>query len=150
MQRSIFNKNYFVTLLFLCSFIIYESMTTLYFFFPPLLAVLYSMLSENIETEHYFSIFIILFMLLFFEVSNGYFFMSSLIYFLILHYIVVPKLHQYVECKACFKLLFSIVSYIGFYFFILLTAQIFLLDFPAIGIYILYFIVIEFILMSLL
>jgi hypothetical protein len=88
--------------------------------------------------------------LLVFESEKGYTLFTAIIYFILLYKFIMPKLEQNFSCVSCVKFLSVIVVYVGFYLFSLLLANIFLLPLPNITYYILYYIVIEFLIVSIL
>lgn len=151
MQRSItskksVNKSFFYIFLF----IIYESISSIYFFLPPLLGVLFVLLIQALDNDDTFSVLLVTFCLVIFEADNSYVLFSSVIYLWLSHKFILPKLIQSVNCQACVKFLYILIAYIGFYLFNLLFANIFFMPIPSFTYYIIYYIVIEFFIVSLL
>ena len=150
MQRSILNKKPLEIFLYIILFIVYESLSSIYLFLPPLLAVLFILLAKALKSEDIQTIIIISFCLVVFEAEKGYILFSSIIYLLLIFKFVMPKLSQNFSCNACVSFSYILLSYIGFYIFSLLLSNIFLLPIPSINYYVIYYIVIEFFIVSIL
>jgi len=151
MQRSISNKksikNYFI---YTILFVVYESLSSIYLFLPPLFGVLFILLISAIDKSDTIAVIFIAFCLVVFESEKGYILFSSIIYLLIVYRFILPKINQNFNCYSCIKISYIILAYIGFYLFNSLFANIFLLPIPSINYYIVYYIVIEFFIVSLL
>jgi hypothetical protein len=63
---------------------------------------------------------------------------------------VIPKITQNLGCAECIKLLTVILVYVGFFIFHSILSNIFLLPTPTINYYIIYYIAVEFLIMSIL
>lgn len=85
-----------------------------------------------------------------YEADKGYLFLSSLVYFSFIYKFVLPKIEQLIECKRCIHFLYIILAYIGFWLFSMLLQQIFWLELATIDWHVLWYIVIEFLLVGLL
>ncbi len=151
MQRSITNKtNINKSFLYIIFFILYESLSSIYLFLPPLLGVLFVLLVKALDTDDTISVLLITFCLVIFEADKAYVLFSSVIFLLLSYKFILPRLIQNVNCFACMNFLYILIAYIGFYFFNLLIANIFFMPIPSFTYYILYYIVIEFFIVSLL
>lgn len=150
MQRSITHKNPVETFVYIILFIIYESLSSVYLFLPPLLAVLFVLFAKALKREDSVGIFLIAFCLVVFEAEKGYMLFSSIIYFLLIYKFVMPKLNQNFSCASCIKISYILLAYIGYFFFTMLIANVFLLSVPSMNYYIIYYIVIEFFIVSIL
>ena len=150
MQRSIINKKPLTSASYILFFIAYESLSSVYLFFPPLFAVLFVLFVEALEAEDSFSLFLISFCLLIYEADKGYMVFSSIIYFALMHKFVMPKIIQNFSCPSCVKISYMLIAYVGFFLFSTLLANVFLIPAPSVNYYIIYYIVIEFFLVSLL
>lgn len=150
MQRSISHQKPVILFLYIILFVLYDSLGSIYPFLPPLLAVLYVLFSRALDKNDTLAVFIIVFCLIIFEANYGYMLLSSVIYFYILYKIIMPKVEKSSNCKACIRALTVILVYLGYFFFLTLLSNIFLLPQPNISYYIIYYIVIEFFLVSLL
>jgi len=106
--------------------------------------------SNALKREDFLLLMIISFCLLIYEANKGYLLFSTIIYFSLAYKFVMPKIIQNVSCKSCIKLSFVLLSYVGYYLFLALIAKVFLLPLPNIDYYIVYYIVIEFFLVSIL
>ena len=150
MQRSILNKNPLTNLIYLLLFVMYESLSSIYLFLPPLLAVLFILFTKAIKEKDTVPLFFIGFLLLIFEADKGYIAFSSIIYFTLVYKIIIPKLKKSFSCSSCLKISYVLLAYIGFYIFSLFLSTIFLIPIPEFNYYIIYYIVIEFFIVSLL
>jgi len=150
MQRSITNQKSLAPLIYTALFVVYISLSSIYLFLPPMLGVLFVLFSKSLKDENSLSIFLILFCLLIFESEKGYILFTSIIYFIILYKFIIPKLQQNFSCIFCIKFLSILLVYVGFYLFCLILSNIFLLPLPNITYYIIYYIVIEFLIASIL
>lgn len=151
MQRSIPNKKPVKELfLYTLLYIIYESLSTIYLFLPPLFGLLFVLLVNALNKEDTLSVSFIIFCLIVFEADKGYMLFSSVIFLLLAYKFILPKIIQNVNCSSCVKFSYILVAYIGFYMLNSLVASIFLLPEPNINYYIVYYIVIEFLIVSLL
>ncbi|MDD5400168.1 MAG: hypothetical protein PHQ93_03150 [Sulfurimonas sp.] len=150
MQRSISNKNSLTPYIYAVVFVIYTALSGIYLFLPPLLAILFILFSKALKEENAISLFLIFFCLLLFEAQNGYVLFSTIIYFTFIYKYLIPKLIQIISCNACIKIATVIFVYIGFFVFHLLLSKIFLLPAPSIDYHVIYYMVIEFFIMSIL
>lgn len=151
MQRSIPNKKS-IKELFLYSllYVIYESLSSIYVFLPPLFGVLFVLLIKYLDKDDTISALFISFCLIVFEADKGYVLFSSIIYLLFIYKLILPKIIQNVSCDSCIKAFYILSAYLGFYLANVIVGYIFLLQTPEISYYIVYYILIEFIIVSLL
>ncbi len=150
MQRNFLDQNPLGALALLALFVVYESLSSIYLLMPPLLGLLLVHFMRSFEKQHLPSLFLVSIMLLFFEVEKGYLFASTLFYFAFLYHSIIPRLKHYIHCDNCLKFIYIVLAYIGFWLFSLLISKMLAIPSPDIDWYILYYIVIEFILVILL
>ncbi len=150
MQRSISHQKPIVPFLYIILFVLYDSLGTIYPFLPPLLAILYVLFTKALDNDDTVSLFLIVLCLVIFEANYGYIFLSSVIYFYILYKFIMPKIVQSFSCFTCIRIITVVLVYLGFFLFLTLLSNIFLLPQPSINYYIVYYIIIEFFLVSLL
>lgn len=151
MQRSIPNKNSLTSsYIYVGLYIVYESLSSIYLFLPPLFGVLFVLLINALDKNDTISFLFIAFCLVIFEADKGYVLFSSVVFLLLVYKFVLPKIAQATNCYSCIRVSYILLAYIGFYSFNLLLANIFLLPTPSINYYIVYYIVIEFFIASLL
>jgi len=150
MQRSLSYKNPLTLYLYGILFLIYTALSGIYLFLPPLLTVLYFYFSKALKKEQISILFLTIFCLLLFESENSYVLFSTIIYFSILHKYVVPKIAQSFSCVACINFIIVIFVYVGFFIFYSFLSNIFLFPLPNINYYVIYYIVIEFLILSIL
>jgi hypothetical protein len=149
MQRSLSNKKPLRYILYLTAYLLYSSLGSIYPILPPLLAVLFAFYSKAMHKEDFYGLVFILLLLLVFEANYGFILFSSIIYFYIQYKFIMPKIKQFVSCRVCIRILFVVLSYLGYFIFLILLSKIFLLEMPTFHYYIIYYIVIEFLLVSL-
>lgn len=150
MQRSITNKKSIAPLVYIVLFAIYESLSSIYLFLPPLLGVLFVLFVYALEKEDTISVMAIAFCLVIFEADKGYILFSSIIYFIIVYKLIMPRLIQRTSCYSCIKISYILLAYLGFFLFNYILSKIFLSPMPTINYYIIYYIIIEFLIVSIL
>jgi len=150
MQRSITNQKSVKIYIYIIFFIIYESLSSIYLFLPPFFAVLFVLFVKALDTNNMPNIFLVAFCLVIFEIDKSYLLFSSIIYFLLVYKFIIPKLKQNFSCGSCIKIVYVLLAYIGFFLFSLILAKVFLFPVPSINYYIIYYIIIEFFIVSLL
>jgi len=149
MQRSLSHQKPVILFLAVILFVLYNSLSTIYLFLPPLLALLYQFFSRALKNKETLSLFATVLCLVIFESNYGYLLLSSVVYFYILYKFIMPKVMQNSNCNTCIRALRVVFVYFGYFFFLSLLSNIFLLPQPSINYYIIYYIVIEFFLLSL-
>ncbi len=150
MQRSLCYQNPLTPYFYGVLFLIYTALSGIYLFLPPLLAILYFYFSKALKKEDSGVLFLVIFCLLLFEASNGYVLFSTIIYFFLLHKYIVPKIMQNFSCATCIRFVVVLLAYFGFFLFYSLLASIFMFPAPNISYYVIYYIAIEFLIMSVL
>jgi len=149
MQRSISHKKPLEVIVYILLFVLYSSLSTIYPYLPPLFAVLFLLFTRALEKQEVLNVLIVSLCLVVFEANNGYFLFSSILYFYIVYKLIMPKILQNFSCSECIKIFYVLFAYVGFYLFLLLLSNVFLLPRPELSYYIVYYIVIEFFLVSL-
>ena len=150
MQRSISDQNSLTPFIYVALFVLYEGLSSIYLFLPPLLGVLFFLFIKAFKKEDLLSIILIVFSILVFESEKGYLLFTTVIYFALVLKLILPKIEQSFNCNVCIKISIVLLAYVGFYFFTSIVSSIFLLPMPAINYYIIYYIVIEFLIVSIL
>jgi hypothetical protein len=148
MQRSISNQNSLTPFVYVILFIAYESLSSVYLFLPPLFAVLFVLFVDALKKDDSLIIFLIAFCLVVFESQMGYPLFSSIIYLGLVYKFIIPKLKKNFGCASCIKASYVLLTYVGFYLFLSVLSNIFLLPMPSFNYYIIYYIVIEFFIVS--
>ncbi len=149
MQRSISRKNNLTIFLYIVFFIIYESLSSIYLFLPPLFAVLFVLFIRTLKQRDNLGLLLVSLCLIFYEVNQGYILFSSIMYFSFVYKFILPPIKTNFSCNPCINFLYVLIAYLGFYFFLLLISNVFLLPNPDISYYVIYYIIIEFLLVSL-
>jgi len=150
MQRSITYQKPLNLFLYIVFFVLYSSLSSIYPYLPPMFAVLFLFFVRALKAKDPVYIAIISFCLVVFEANNGYTTFSSILYFYMIYKFFLPKISQNFSCYSCQKISYLLLAYLGYFLFLLLWSSIFLLPAPEINYYIVYYIVIEFLLVSLL
>ena len=150
MQRSISHQKPLNALLLSGAFVVYIGLSSIYLFLPPLLAVLFLLLSRSIDKKEAYTSFLLLFCLVIFEAEKHYWLFSAIIYFSIVYKLILPKLYKISNCKPCIHFAFVLITYLGYFLFLSLLANIFILTPPDLTYYLIYYILIEFFVVSLL
>jgi len=150
MQRSISNKNYLTTFIYVVGFLLYTALSGIYLFLPPLLAVLFILFVKALKNNNSLFVFSVVFCLVVFEAENNYVLFSTVIYFLIIYKYIIPKIIINFSCNSCIKIATVLLVYIGFFIFNSILSNVFLVPMPSLNYYIIYYIVIEFFIVSLL
>jgi hypothetical protein len=150
MQRSISNNKSITPYLYVVLFTIYISLTSMYLFLPPLLSVLYVYFTRSVKKQDALAIFLISLCLVIFEAEKGYTLFSTIIFFTIVYKFIMPRIAQSFSCVSCIKISSVLLAYIGFFLFSTLLSSVFLLPEPTLNYYIIYYIIIEFFIVSVL
>ncbi|OHD93855.1 MAG: hypothetical protein A2019_00235 [Sulfurimonas sp. GWF2_37_8] len=150
MQRSIINQKPVTLAFYIIFFIIYESISNIYLILPPLFGVLFVFFMRKVKQDNALFVFSIAFCLMVYEADKGYLAFSSIVYFSLLYKFVIPKIVKNFGCESCIRFTYILLAYVGFYLFSSLIATAFELPEPLLSNYILYYIVIEFFIVSML
>ena len=150
MQRSFSYQDNIVFFFSVCALFLYESMAAIYPILPLFFSIFYFYLAKYIDNSNYYKASLILLLLLYLENINHYFFTSTILYFFIIKLLILPKIEQLIECHKCQLIIYVVFVYLGFYLFNLVIAKIFLLEGIVIDLHIVYYIIIEFFVLSLL
>ncbi len=150
MQRSLSHQISINPIIILPLFLIYESLSSIYLFMPSLLGVIFYLFIDAKESDSIKLLLIVTLMLIIYEAEKGYLFLSTLLYFSVVYELFIPYLKQNIVCKACLKFIFIFLAYIGYYLFMFLLSQIFIFESPSIDLHVIYYIFVEFLIVSLL
>ena len=150
MQRSISHQKPIVPFVYIILFILYDSLGSIYPLLPPMLAVLFVLFTQSLERKDLLYTFLISLCLLVLEANYGFLPFSTIFYFYVVYKFILPKIRQSFNCPLCIRISYVLLAYIGYFLFMMLLAKIFLLPEIEINYYIVYYIVIEFFLVSLL
>ncbi|MEN8147704.1 MAG: hypothetical protein ABFR02_08820 [Campylobacterota bacterium] len=150
MQRSITYPFYIKAITLFLLYLLYESLSTIYLFLPPLFGVLFFYFIRSLDKQDTSLLLLVVALLLIYEADKGYLFLSSLVYFSFLYKFILPKLKQMIECRRCLHLIYIVLAYIGYWLFSLLLQQIFWMELATIDWYIVWYILFEFLVVGLL
>lgn len=150
MQRSITHQKPVELFAYIVFFVLYSSLSSIYPYLPSMLAILFVLFTRSLANEDYVSILVVSFCLVIFEANNGYILFSSIIYFYFIYKFILPRLEQNFSYSSCIKISYVLLAYIGYFLFLSLISSIFLQAPPELNYYIVYYIVVEFLLVNLL
>lgn len=150
MQRSLTYQKTFLGLIYFTAFAMYISLSSIYLLLPPMLGLLFYHYVHATERKQTRVVILIAFMLLLFEAEKGFTLFSTLIYFFIFYQFLIPMIHQYVYCRRCRDLIYIVLAYFGFWIFSLVISQVFWMPLPSLDWHVFYYIIIEFLIVSLL
>lgn len=150
MQRSLSHQKSLTPFVYVALFVIYEGLSSIHLFLPPLLGVLFLLFINSLKNDDSLYTFLIVFCLMVFELEKGYNLFSVIVYFALIYRFVLPKLEVNFSCSPCIKISVVLLAYIGFYFFGVMLSSIFLTEMPSINYYVIFYIVIEFLIVSIL
>jgi len=150
MQRSITYPFFVKALLLFVLYLVYESLSNVYLFLPPLFAVLLFYFIRAIDRQDVALLLLVTSLTLVYEADKGYLVFSSLVYFAFLYKFIFPKLNQLIECKKCMLFAYTVFAYAGFWAFTFLLQQVLWMDMPMIGWYVIWYIIFEFFVVTLL
>ncbi len=131
-------------------YIFYVSLSTIYLYLPPMMAVLYVLFRNALNKRDSLALGFVIIALLVLEAEKSFLAFSLLIYFLIVYRFIDPKIQQSINLKSLRDLLYVLVIYIGYFLFYTLVSQIFLFEGIRPDLYIVYYIIIEYFIVSLL
>ena len=150
MQRSIAYPYYIKAFSLFVLYLLYESLSTIYLFLPPLLGVLFFYFIRALDKQDISLLLLVTLMLLLYEADKGYLLFSSLVYFTFVYKFILPRLQQMIECKRCMLFIYVCFAYIGFWVFTLLLQQVLWMELPTLDWHVLWYIVFEFFVVTLL
>lgn len=148
MQRSISYQNIIGDILWIPLFILYMALSSIYPILPPMLAVLSFLFYRSLQRYDLFALIIISVMLIVLEAEKGFWFGSTILFFSLVSRYGIPKLEILMRCPLCIKGFFVISAYLGFWFFLTMINTILLLPLPEIDWHVLFYMAIEFALIT--
>jgi len=144
MQRSFTYKKILTGLVLVISFGLYQSLSSIYLLFPPMLGVLFFYFVHALEKEDLPKLLLVLALLLVFEAEKDFLLFSSLVYFTFIYRFVIPRLRIMISCEICLKVILLNLAYIGYVLFSYVLAQVLWVEVPSIDWHIFYYMFIEF------
>ncbi len=150
MQRSITYKSFISYTAWAVLFALYTSFSTIYLFLPPMMSILFFLFNDALKKNDSTRLFFLVTSIFILEAQKGFLGFTVVIFFLLLYRFFIPKLDQSINASSLRKFLYVVSVYIGYVFFSTLLSQIFLLRGISIDFYIVYYIIIEYIIVSLL
>ena len=149
MQRNSAHQNFVRYLLITLLYAGYVSLTSIYLFLPPLISIVMLLFYRSLQKQDSLLLIFLIISILILEAQKGFLGFTLLIYFLLAYRYILPKLDKSINAKKLKNFFYIVVAYIGYYLFSTLLAQIFLLPSFSLDWYVVYYIVIEYFIVSL-
>jgi len=144
MQRSFTYKKILTGSVLVLSFVLYQSLSSIYLLLPPMLGVLFFYFIHALEKEDLPKLLLVILLLLVFEAEKDFLLFSSLVYFTFIYRFVIPRLRIMVSCHVCIKILLLFISYLGYIAFSYVLSQVLWVEAPSIDWHVFYYMFIEF------
>jgi len=146
MQRSFPYQKTVNLLAWTAFFSVYISLSSIYLFLPPMLAVLYYAYYRSYIRQDLPFIIAIIAMLLVYEAEKGFWFGSSILCIGFISHYIMPRIEQVTRCENCIKAFFVSFAYILYWLFIWLFNHVFLLEIPSLDWHVILYMLIEYLL----
>jgi len=144
MQRSLTNKKILSVIGIGIAFTLYQSLSSIYLFLPPLLGVLFFYFIRALEKEDIGALALVIVLLLVFEAEKDFLLFGTLVYFTFIYRFVIPRLRIMISCEVCLKFFFLLLAYPGFLLYSFVLNQVLWVETPSFDWHILYYMFIEF------
>lgn len=144
MQRSLSYQNLLRGALYSVLFMLYQSLSSIYLFLPPLLGVLFFYFIRALQKEDLPKLLLIIVFLLIFEAEKDFLLFSTLVYFTFIYRFVIPRLRIMISCKVCLRIMFIVLAYLGYVFYSYILNQVLWVELPSMDWHIIYYMIIEF------
>ncbi len=148
MQRNITYKSFIKYVVWSLLFALYAALSTVYLFLPPMIGVLFLLFHYAQTRKNSLLLLFVLIDVVILEALKGFLAFSLLLYFLLQERFIIPKIKQSINARHLRNFLYVAFSYFGYFLFSALLAQIFLLPRIELDFYIVYYIVVEFLIVS--
>ena len=150
MQRNISHQKPIVPFIYIVFFILYSSLGSIYPLLPPFMAVLFVLFRQALERKDLLFVSLVSLCFVILETNYGLMLFSTVVYFYIVYKFILPKIEQNFNCPFCIKISYVLLAYLGYFLFMSILSSVFMLPEVQINYYIIYYIVIEFFLVSIL
>jgi len=144
MQRSFTYKKILTGSLLVLTFVLYQSLSSIYLLLPPMLGVLFFSFINALNKEDLPKLLLVMLLLLVFEAEKDFLLFSSLVYFTFIYRFVIPRLQIMISCKICLKIILLVLAYLGFILFSYVLSQVLWVEAPSIDWHIFYYMFLEF------
>lgn len=144
MQRSLSDQKILSHIGIIFAFVLYQSLSSIYLFLPPLLGVLFFYFIYALEKEEVGSLVLVIILLLVFEAEKDFLLFGTLVYFTFIYRFVIPRLRIMISCKVCLKVFFLFLAYPGFIMYSYILNQVLWVETPSFDWHIFYYMFIEF------
>lgn len=129
--------------------LVYEVLSSIYLLLPPLLGLFFLLFMYTIEKNRLDLFVFVLGYLLVFETDREFLLFSTLFFFALAYRLVVLRLRHIISCNKCLDYLSVAIAYIGFWLFTIILNQIAWMDLPSFDWRVLYYIVVEILVVAL-
>ena len=144
MQRSLANQKILSDIAIAIAFVLYQSLSSIYLFLPPLLGVLFFYFIHALEKEDVRSLVLIIILLLVFEAEKDFLLFGTLVYFTFVYRFIIPRLRIVISCDLCLKVIFLFLAYPGFIMYSYILNQVLWVETPSFDWHLFYYMFIEF------
>ena len=149
MQRSITYKRALKYALWSLAYWLYIALSGIYPLLPPLFGLLYYLFYRAKSKQDSLLLLFVVVDIFVLEAQKGFLPFTLLVYFLLFDHFLMYKIKQSINSKHLRNLIIILSIYGGYMLFSAFLAQIFLLALPSSDLYIFYYIVVEFLIVSL-
>ena len=143
MQRSLAYKSHIAKFWLLIIFVAFENLNAINYTVPPLFGLSFLLFFYAAQNQRYDMFVPLLIYLLLFEADKGFILFSSIVFFLLIYKFVVYRIRIFIHCEYCLEVIYIALAYIGFWLFSFVLHQVFWLDFIVFDWHMIYYIVIE-------
>lgn len=148
MQRSFPYQDIVNRFVLVAVFLVYISLSSMYLFLPPMLAVLFFVYYQALSRHDLLALIFAAAMLLIFEAEKGFWFGSTLLFFALLIRYLIPKIEQVVQCRLCRAAIFVALAYPGYWLFVWIADSVLLMSVPAADWHMALYMVVEFLILA--
>lgn len=146
MQRSFSYQKTLILIGWTVVFAVYLSLSSIYLFLPPMLAVLYYGYYRSYLKQDLSVLIAIIAMLLLFEAEKGFWFGSSVLFIGFVSHYIMPKIEQMTRCENCIKAMFIGFSYIVYWLSVWISSKIFFFASPSLDWHVILYMLVEYLL----
>ena len=148
MQRSFPYQDALNSLVLIAAFVVYISLSSMYLFFPPLLAVLFWAFYRAIQRHDLMGLIAVVVMLLVFEAEKGFWFGSTVLFFTLVIRYFLPRIEQLVQCRLCIAAIYVGFAYPLYWLFVWMTDKVLMLSPSAIDWHMALYMIVEFLVLA--
>jgi len=143
MQRNLAYKTNLAKFWLLLLFLVFENLNSINYAVPPLFGLSFILFYYAAQNERYDMFIPLSIYLVLFEADKGFILFSSIVFFLLIYKFVIYRIRIVIHCEYCLEIIYIALAYVGYWVFSLILHQIFWLDFIVFDWHIVYYIIIE-------